>query len=76
MLSRRALSEGEIRFRLTEKGFPEDQTVAALAKLRELGLVDDTALCANLARSYRDVRRLGELVGELVKEMTGARIGA
>jgi regulatory protein len=59
MLSRRPLSEGEIRFRLAAKGFTKAQAEAALCRLRELGLVDDPALCANLARTYRDVRRLG-----------------
>jgi len=59
MLSRRALSEGEIRLRLAAKGFTEAQAIDALIRLRELGLVDDPALCANLARKYRDVRRLG-----------------
>jgi len=59
MLSRRALSEGEIRFRLAAKGFSETQTATVLGNLRELGLVDDRALCAHLARIYRDVRRYG-----------------
>jgi regulatory protein len=59
MLSRRALSEGEIRFRLEAKGFAEEQAADVLIRLRELGLVDDRALCANLARDYRDIRRLG-----------------
>ena len=59
MLSRRALSEGEIRFRLGAKGFPEAQATEVLGRLRELGLVDDRNLCENLARMYRDARRLG-----------------
>jgi regulatory protein len=59
MLSRRALSEGEIRFRLEAKGFTKAQAADVLTRLRELGLVDDQALCANLARTYRDIRRQG-----------------
>jgi regulatory protein len=59
MLSRRSLSEGEIRLRLAAKGFTEVQAADALIRLRELSLVDDPALCANLARMYRDIRRLG-----------------
>ena len=59
MLSRRALSEGEIRFRLAAKGFTEAQAADGLLRLRELGLVDDQALCADLARTYRDIRRQG-----------------
>lgn len=69
MLSRRALSEGEIRLRLAAKGFADAQADGALTRLRELGLVDDRVLCANLARSYRDVRRLGprRIAGALLK---------
>ncbi|MGE5664944.1 MAG: regulatory protein RecX, partial [Deltaproteobacteria bacterium] len=39
--------------------FAEAQAAAALRRLEELGLVDDRTLCAQLARSYRDVRRYG-----------------
>ena len=59
MLSRRALSEGEIRFRLEAKGFTEAQAALVLHRLRELCLVDDQALCENLARTYRDARGMG-----------------
>ncbi len=59
MLSRRALSEGEIRLRLSAKGYADAQADDALGRLRELGLVDDRVLCSNLALSYRDVRLLG-----------------
>ncbi len=59
MLARRALSAGEIGDRLAAKGFAADQAAAAVGRLSELGLVDDRALCLQLARSYRDVRRSG-----------------
>lgn len=59
MLARRALSAGEIGSRLAAKGFTEAQAAAAVRRLAELGLVDDRALCLQLARSYRDVRRYG-----------------
>lgn len=59
MLARRALSAGEIGSRLAAKGFTEAQAAAAVHRLAELGLVDDRALCVQLARSYRDVRRYG-----------------
>ncbi|NNF84727.1 MAG: hypothetical protein HKM29_06170, partial [Deltaproteobacteria bacterium] len=59
MLSRRALSAGEIRFRLEAKGFTEAQAADVLVRLRELDLVDVQALCANLGRTYREIRRLG-----------------
>jgi len=59
MLSRRALSEGEIRYRLSRKGFGEPEVHSALGRLREWGLVDDRSLCGQLARHYRCDRRLG-----------------
>jgi SOS response regulatory protein OraA/RecX len=59
MLSRRALSEGEILLRLARKGFSDAQAAAALRRLRELGLADDRALCAALVRHCREERRLG-----------------
>ncbi len=59
MLSRRALSEGEIRDRLGRKGFGEPEAHAALGRLRELALVDDRALSGQLTRHYRSDRRLG-----------------
>lgn len=59
MLSRRALSEGEILLRLARKGFSDAQAAAALRRLRELGLADDRALCAALVRRYREERRIG-----------------
>lgn len=59
MLSRRALSEGEIRFRLGRKGYGEPEAESALRRLRELGLADDRALCGRLARQYRCDRRWG-----------------
>lgn len=59
MLSRRALSEGEIRFRLNRKGFGQPEVESTLERLREWGLSDDRDLCGQLARHYRCDRRLG-----------------
>jgi regulatory protein len=59
MLSRRALSEGEIRERLAGKGFPHAEIAAAVRRLRELGLADDAKLCVQLVRSYREARGYG-----------------
>ena len=59
MLSRRDLSEGEIRERLSEKGHSRAEGSAAIDRLRELGLVNDPGLCARLARSYREARGYG-----------------
>ena len=59
MLARRALSEGEIRGRLGEKGFPGAHAEAAIRRLRELGLADDPGLCGRLAVQYRETRGYG-----------------
>jgi regulatory protein len=59
MLSRRAVSEGELLRRLSEKGFARADSEAALSRLRELGLADDRKLCEGLVRIYRESRRYG-----------------
>ena len=59
MLSRRDLSEGEIRERLSVKGHSPAGAQAAIRRLRELGLVNDGELCARLVRSYRETRGYG-----------------
>lgn len=59
MLSRRALSEGEIQARLAARGYPAAEIPAVVARLAELGLVDDRDLAMRLARSYREGRRFG-----------------
>ncbi len=59
MLARRPLSEGEVVHRLAAGGIPEDEIPRVLSRLRELGYVDDPALCRRLARSYREERGYG-----------------
>jgi len=59
MLSRRGLSEGEIRERLARRGFPQAEGSATIRRLQELGLVDDPKLCVQLIRSYRETRCYG-----------------
>ncbi len=91
MLSRRALSENEIRARLGEKGYTGAEVEAAVVRLGELGLVDDRSLCAHLVRSYRDGRGYGplkiaaalrarafpgEIVAAALRETTGEEIQA
>ncbi len=86
MLSRRAVSEGELLRRLSEKGFARPDSEAALARLRELGLADDRKLCEGLVRVYRESRRYGrskivialrrrlvpqEIIEDVVRVMSG-----
>jgi regulatory protein len=59
MLARRPLSEAEVALRLAEKGVPAREVDGAVARLRELGLLDDAALCRQLARIYLEGRRYG-----------------
>lgn len=59
MLARRDLSEGEVRFRLAEKGYPEAEIEEAVLRLRELRYLDD----AGLARAIADARSTGRLDG-------------
>jgi regulatory protein len=59
MLARRPLSEGELALRLARKGIAEGEIPAVVARLRELGLLEDAALCRRLARSFQEDRRYG-----------------
>ncbi|OYV67220.1 MAG: hypothetical protein B7Z74_09930, partial [Deltaproteobacteria bacterium 21-66-5] len=59
MLARRPLSEGEVALRLSRKGVADVEIPAVLSRLRELGLLEDAALCRRLARSYQEDRRYG-----------------
>jgi regulatory protein len=61
MLSRRPLSEGELTVRLMRKEVAESAIPPVLARLRELGLIDDPALCRQLVRSYREARTYGPM---------------
>jgi SOS response regulatory protein OraA/RecX len=59
MLARRPLSEGEVALRLIRKGHAESDVPPVLARLRDLRLLDDAALCRQLVRSYREGRMYG-----------------
>jgi len=59
MLARRPLSEGEVALRLARKGAAEADVATVLSRLRELGLLDDAALCRQLVRTYQEGRRYG-----------------
>ncbi|MEW6720036.1 MAG: RecX family transcriptional regulator [Thermodesulfobacteriota bacterium] len=67
MLARRPLSEGEVAFRLARKGHAESDVPPVLARLRELRLLDDAALCRQLVRSWREGRMYGpaKIAGKL-----------
>jgi SOS response regulatory protein OraA/RecX len=85
MLARRSLSSGEVAARLVLKGHAEADVPPVLERLRDLRLLDDPALCRQLARSYQEGRRYGpakiaralaarrfprELVAETLREVS------
>lgn len=59
MLARRGLSEGEVRFRLAAKEYPESEIEETVLRLRELRYLDD----AGLARTLAEARSTGRLDG-------------
>lgn len=59
MLARRPLSEAEVALRLERKGVPPPEAAGTVARLRELGLLDDGGLCRRLASSCQEARRYG-----------------
>ena len=61
MLARRSLSESELTVRLLRKEVSESAIAPVLARLRDLGLIDDSALCRRLVCSYRETRAYGPM---------------
>ncbi len=59
LLSYRDRSERELRDRLAKKGFNEDIIGAAIAQLRDAGLIDDRAFALSLCRQARENKLLG-----------------
>ncbi|MBI5576619.1 MAG: regulatory protein RecX [Deltaproteobacteria bacterium] len=53
------MSEEEIRGKLEKKGYPGGEAESVVARLRELGLADDSGLCGRLAAQYRETRGYG-----------------
>ena len=61
MLSRRDLSEGEVRSRLLAREFAETEVEETLARLRERRYLDDRSLAAAVVRTRARDRRQGPL---------------
>lgn len=60
ILSRRAYSERELRQKLLQKGFDEDQINEVICYLSERGYLNDTALCGMLVRKYTNCGKYGK----------------
>lgn len=58
-LAGRSLSEQELQERLRRRGFSAETTAATLDRLRELGLLDDRRLAAQLIQQELERRRAG-----------------
>ena len=59
MLSRRELSEAQIRTRLTRKEFDEDEIEAAVERLRQDGTLNDRRVALAAARMESAIRHRG-----------------
>jgi regulatory protein len=59
MLSRRELSEAQVRTRLTRKEFDEDEVEAAVERLRQDGTLNDRRVALAAARLESAVRHRG-----------------
>ncbi len=61
MLSRRELSETQIRRRLATKGFGPDDVESAVARLKEERAIDDARVAGAIARTQTSVKGRGKL---------------
>lgn len=70
LLARRPHFRAELRRKLLTRGFEEDEVDAALARLAELGYLDDAALAAREAERLRERRGLGRagIAAELARK--------
>lgn len=59
LLGARARSREELRRRLRQAGYPEEETEAALADLERVGLIDDGAFAAEVVRWKLDRQGYG-----------------
>jgi regulatory protein len=59
MLSRRELSEAQIRTRLARKEFPDDDIQAAIERLRQDGTINDRRVALAAARMESTIRHRG-----------------
>jgi regulatory protein len=61
LLSRRELSESQVRQRLARKGHAEDEIEAVVARLKAERAIDDARVAAAIARTETGVKRRGRL---------------
>jgi regulatory protein len=61
LLSRRELSESQVRQRLARKGHDGDEIDAAVARLKADGAIDDARVAGAMARTQTSVKRRGRM---------------
>ena len=61
MLSRRELSEAQVRQRLARKDHPADDIDAAITRLREERAIDDVRVAETIARTETSIHRRGKI---------------
>jgi regulatory protein len=70
-LSRRELSEKQLRTRLTRKGYSPDEVDEAIGRLKADRSLDDARVAAAIARTQTSIRRRGRLRVRREIEMAG-----
>lgn len=73
LLSRRELSEKQIRDRLGRKGYGEEEIDGAVARLKDERSIDDARVAQAIARSQVSIRRRGRLRVRREIEQAGIR---
>ena len=71
MLSRRELSEAQVRQRLTLRGHDAEAVAAALDRLRERRFVDDARVADAIARTETTLKRRGRARVRLALQQAG-----
>jgi regulatory protein len=61
MLSRRELSESQIRQRLARRQYEDDEIDEAVARLKEERAIDDARVAAAIARTQTSIKKRGKL---------------
>jgi len=71
MLSRRELSEAQVRQRLARKDHPADDIDAAITRLREERAIDDVRVAETIARTETSIHRRGKIRVRMQIERAG-----
>jgi regulatory protein len=73
LLSRRELSEKQVRERLTRRGYEGDEIDDAVQRLKNERAIDDARVAEAIARSQISIRRRGKLRVRMAIQQAGIR---